>query len=362
MPATDEGRGTAGPTATSHGGTLRPAFGSLGSLLVRRDVAVATVAAVALAVVAATLLGAGATTVLLVAAIGLVLLAALHSHRQNRLVMYELRRRVGQLDHEVTRLVGRFDTTEQQHEQIRAEVRHTTETVEAITLDPAVERVNEYMKRVVVRETGHTYREVESLLNLYSMITVEGRVPPMRGWAASPDVLLLLVDLVRTERPGLIVECGSGVSTLWCSLALRQFGVDGRVVSLEHDEAYARQTNKLLAEHGVSHLAEARHAPLEEFDLGDHSAPWYSRRAWADLDRIGLLFVDGPPGTTAGQARYPALPLLADRLAANAAVVMDDTVRRDEQDIIKQWLTDVPTLTEERFKLEKGASVLRAAG
>jgi hypothetical protein len=49
------------------------------------------------------------------------------------------------------------------------------------------------------------------------------------------------------------------------------------------------------------------------------------------------LFVDGPPGAIARQVRYPAFPLLADRLAPGATVVLDDSRRSAEAAIVKAW-------------------------
>ena len=46
-------------------------------------------------------------------------------------------------------------------------------------------------------------------------------------------------------------------------------------------------------------------------------------------DLIDLLLVDGPPAYAVGHglARYPALPVLRDRLAPGATVVLDDVER-----------------------------------
>ena len=71
------------------------------------------------------------------------------------------------------------------------------------------------------------------------MLPASDVLPSTRGWAASPDLLLVLVDLMITERPSLVVECGSGASTLWLALAMRRFKIDGRIVALDHDPVSA---------------------------------------------------------------------------------------------------------------------------
>lgn len=46
--------------------------------------------------------------------------------------------------------------------------------------------------------------------------------------------------MIADERPELIVDTGSGVSTLVAAYALQKLG-RGKVVALEHDRAYANE-------------------------------------------------------------------------------------------------------------------------
>lgn len=198
---------------------------------------------------------------------------------------------------------------------------------------------------------------LQATQNLFALVSPRGPVPPLVGFVASPDVLLLLVQKFLTLRPSLTLECGSGTSTLFLALAAQQHGVDGRIVSLESDLAYAEGTRALLAEHGVAHLAEVRHAPLAPAGLPDHGAPWYDRAALEDLHDIGLAFVDGPPGRTGPQARYPFVPLLAERLAPRCAIVMDDANRREERGVTERWLPQLEGFSHRFLELTRGAGL-----
>ncbi|MBB6172654.1 hypothetical protein HNR23_002714 [Nocardiopsis mwathae] len=191
-------------------------------------------------------------------------------------------------------------------------------------------------------------------------------MPPLRGWAASPDVLRLLVRLIDERRPELVVECGSGSSSVWLGYALRKAGA-GRLVALEHEERYAELSRELVAAHGLDAIVDVRHAPLTEWapdaDPGANGVgasapqPWYDLKAVADLKEIGLVFVDGPPEATATQARYPAVPALLPHCAADAVIVLDDTVRRSERDLSDRWLAAFPELSCRSEAVEKGARV-----
>jgi predicted O-methyltransferase YrrM len=222
-----------------------------------------------------------------------------------------------------------------------------------------VQRVGARTEREVKQEVKQTFRQLEALQNLSAVLPANDVLPATRGWAASPDLLMVLVDLVITERPSLVVECGSGASTLWLALAIRRFKIDGRIIALDHDPDFGGKTRDLLARHHVRDLAEVRDAPLESFSLDGETYSWYARQAWGDLTAIDLLFVDGPPATTGHQARYPALPLLIGSLSPVATVVLDDLVVPDMQKVLRLWLDAYPDFGSEILPLEKQAAVLR---
>jgi predicted O-methyltransferase YrrM len=226
------------------------------------------------------------------------------------------------------------------------------------TFDTA-RRIGADIPKEIKKEIKLTFRQLEALQNLSAVLPAHDVLPATRGWAASPDLLMVLVDLVITERPSLVVECGSGASTLWLALAMRRFEIDGRIVALDHDPVFGAKTRDLLARHDVRDLAEVRDAPLESFSLDGDTYSWYARRAWDDLTGIDLLFVDGPPATTGHQARYPALPLLSGSLSPAATAVLDDLVVPDMQKVLQLWLDAYPEFSSEILPLEKQAAVLR---
>ena len=209
------------------------------------------------------------------------------------------------------------------------------------------------------KELKQTFRQLEALQNLNAVLPTSDVLPATRGWAASPDLLLALVDLVITDRPSLIVECGSGASTLWLALAMRRFGIDGRIIALDHDPVFSGRTRDFLGRHDVLDLAEVRDAPLESFSLDGETYSWYARTAWEDLAGIDLLFVDGPPAATGHQARYPALPLLNKSLSPIATIVLDDLIVPDTLEVLPRWLDADPGFSSEILPLEKQAAVLR---
>ncbi|GGL03457.1 hypothetical protein Sme01_65350 [Sphaerisporangium melleum] len=216
----------------------------------------------------------------------------------------------------------------------------------------------------LARSARQDYAQLEALIDLRALLRPRAPLPRLRGWAASPDVLRLLVERVAAEHPKIIVECGSGASSVWLGYAVQRFG-GGRVVALEHDERYAEASRDLVLAHELQDVVEIRHAPLVPWSPAGaeqaESFPWYDTRAVEDLHGIGLVFVDGPPGATGPFARYPALPVLLPRCAQDAWFVMDDTARADEREITDRWLREHPELTGAAHPAEKGAIILKQA-
>jgi predicted O-methyltransferase YrrM len=138
-----------------------------------------------------------------------------------------------------------------------------------------------------------------------------------------------------------IVECGSGFSTVVLARLLHARG--GQLASLEHDRTWAARVRTDLAAAGHSEIAQVVVAPLEPHPLALDGLQWYAQLALCSLPRqIDLLLVDGPPAfePEIALSRYPALPVLAERLAPDATVVLDDIDRPGELQILEAWERD----------------------
>lgn len=201
------------------------------------------------------------------------------------------------------------------------------------TITQAVTRVN----RTMNRQFKHSPAEMDALLQVHRRSQMDDPLPLMGGWALTPRGLLQAIDLVNRPGVSLVVECGSGTSTLFLARALELKG-SGHVIALEHSQEYLEQTENALQQHGLTEFAEVRHAPLKEVEVFGAPYMWYSWSTIADLEEIDLLLVDGPPGDTGTWARYPAYPLLRERLAPGALIVVDDAQRSDEKAMVEAWI------------------------
>lgn len=219
-----------------------------------------------------------------------------------------------------------------------------------------LERIEE-LSQAQRRELGNAYRNIESLFSIFSFLRISAPLPAMREWAISPDFAKLIVESIRTRKPQLVVELGSGVSTLIAGYALKEAG-SGTVISLDHDEHFAAVTKSNLSKHGLSRLAKVVHAPLHKVLLQGRTHLWYETGALAGLEDVDILIVDGPPGRLQELARFPALPLFWSHLRDNAVILVDDAGRADERKMVELWCREFPSLQIESIDTEVGALIL----
>lgn len=238
----------------------------------------------------------------------------------------------------------------------RAYSRAITRLATPVTRD-TVKRVRIDLQRSDAATT-ESYHQLEALIGLYATLGIQAPLPRMRGYAVSPDFACELARIVRALEPDLVVEFGSGVSTVISAYALSRNG-HGRIVSLDHDADWCANSRALIAEHGLESIAEVVHAPLTPLDLHGEQWLWYDMRAITPLDSIDLLVVDGPPGHIQSLARYPSVPVMLERLRPEGAILLDDTDRDDEQEMLGRWSREFESLSFENRRTEKGTVIAR---
>lgn len=182
-------------------------------------------------------------------------------------------------------------------------------------------------------------------------------IPYTEKWSAGADFLQILVNHVHTRQPSRIVECSSGLTTLFMARACQMVG-SGRVVSLENGPPFAQTTRAALECYGLEAWAEVLDSPLVDTPLGEHCWQWYDL-APLKVEDVDMLVIDGPPGFLQPMSRYPAIPRLADRLAPEAVIWVDDAARPDERAIVERWLAEYPGLKRGWHATERGCVELR---
>lgn len=195
------------------------------------------------------------------------------------------------------------------------------------------------------------YQALEEQLKLHKGI------PYTPHWSAAPDFMQLIVDHVLEHKPGTILECSSGLTSLMLARSC-QLNQRGHLYSLENGASYAEKSREYIQRYQLEDYASILHAPLETTTIEGSDYQWYSQQA-IPPHKIDMLVIDGPPGFIQKHSRYPALPLLFDRLADHCSIFLDDAARDDEKAIVALWLEKFPALTHRYLDTERGCSILQ---
>jgi hypothetical protein len=206
------------------------------------------------------------------------------------------------------------------------------------------------LSKTVAETVAETYLVSSGISYLASEIRGQYPIWFERSWAASPAFLAHLYSTIREEKPSLVLDLGSGLTTLIASKALEKNGF-GRVVAWEHSKKFQSQTTTLLKRHGDPENAVVLHKPLVRTRVDSEYFLWFDEKQGDEIhdEKIAVLIVDSPPGQTGRLARLPALPILLERLSTGAVIFLDDSDRPDEQEILGRWLKLVPKLEIQQF-------------
>jgi len=207
---------------------------------------------------------------------------------------------------------------------------------------------------IIENKIQNDYRQTEALFSIFNTLKIQYPLKDFRSWAISPDFAKLIIEIILKNKPQVIVETGSGISTVISAYALKKNG-SGKIISLEHLKNFTEKNSEMIKLHQLENYSKIIHAPLKEKTINDEKWLWYD----AEInEKIDLLIVDGPPADTQDKARYPALPMFYPTLGDNAIIILDDTIRQEEQAIVERWKKEYPGTRFEYIELEKGAAII----
>ena len=213
-----------------------------------------------------------------------------------------------------------------------------------------IEKEIRQSSKVIEKSIRQSYRQSEAFAQLISLMRFDAPLPPTRNWAASPDLLLTLHHHAHTSSPQVVLDLGSGLSTL----ILAKSAPAARIVSVDNSPEFAAKTTHILRSHNITNV-DLRVAPLNAHSSG---VDWYQSSALAGIDEIDLLFIDGPPGSKNPHARHPAFDECLHLLSPRAIVIIDDIGRDGERELAQKFADALPNHTLEFLDHEKGTAVL----
>ena len=204
------------------------------------------------------------------------------------------------------------------------------------------------------------YSNLRSYINLQPILGET--FVPYSFWAMEPGSLIKLLATIQYHDYRTIVECGAGLSTVAIGKLLKQSG-GGHIYSLEDDEQWHAVMSTILIQENLEEFITVLYAPLE---MNPESGEmWYSQVAAQQIldsvDQIDLLIVDGPK-SIAATSRMPALPTFISKLDHKSLIVLDDSKRENEQQVLRHWRDRFSLEIEQRKDSLRGQTYIRLIG
>ncbi len=170
-------------------------------------------------------------------------------------------------------------------------------------------------------------------------------LPNLGSWKADTGLLTLVADHILTSKPKVVVEFGTGASTLIIARALQMAG-GGTFISFEQHPEFVRANREWLAEHGLE--ADLRAVPLRTSN--EWPGLWYDHGTLpASVD---FLIIDGPPWTIHPLTRGAASSLF-EQIAPRGTIMLDDAARPGERLVARRWRKQWPDFD---FRLVKSGT------
>lgn len=213
------------------------------------------------------------------------------------------------------------------------------------------------VKNELGKGLANSVKQLESFMNIQSFFSSGDFFSDFHGWPISPDIGVFLLGKMRSQNYDLIIEFGSGTSTaLFAKAAEAMSGktqksavpktLKTEIVTFEHNQLYHEKTQKILRSRKLDGYVNLIHAPL--IDWKDERQDYLYYDCQSVLEDLAekyksqkikiLVLVDGPPGATCKNARYPAVPIIFNAFAKQSIdIVLDDASRPEEKATIDLW-------------------------
>ncbi len=203
-------------------------------------------------------------------------------------------------------------------------------------------------------DIDNLYTQLSCLLEIREIIGRSTPLGPLRGWALSPDALLIVLRDVMARSSPRILEFGSGESTVAIAAALKMQG-SGSLVTVEHDATFLASLRQRLQRLDLAQRVELHTVPIAAYE------PRFGLPAFKSYDLTELTtdfdiaLVDGPITHQMGAgARSVALEWCLARLKSRSAIYLDDAARLEESAIVDALRAAWPKVSFESVPSEKG--------
>lgn len=242
--------------------------------------------------------------------------------------------------------------------------------------------LHQYIEKELHEFINKSSYQLEASLSIQNYLITGELMPKLGKWAVSIDFALYLINLIESKKYNIVIEFGSGTSTLLIAKALKKIyknkGDSYQQITFEHLEKFFQETLENLKRKSLlDNAVKLMLSPLRTYNISKNEAYLYYSECSEVLEKLAkniqlsqlkvLVVIDGPPSTTGRHARYPALPIVMKYFSgAEVDFLLDDYIRQDEQEVVNMWKkflekSDVEFQSEE-LDFEKRACLIHIPG
>lgn len=234
---------------------------------------------------------------------------------------------------------------------------HATLSEQIRQQNAEMNKLRQSLERTVKSEMLNAAQQLEAFMGVRNFINHGERLSGMHGWPISPDFALYLIELIDGNDYDLILEFGSGTSTVIIAktlarIARHNHGKPATVqVAFEHLGQYHAKTHANLQQTGLLDAVQVVLAPLTPYqEPNGNTYSYYSCHATLEMlaktlsvaNLKILMVVDGPPASTGKHARYPAVLAVLEQFSdAWIDILLDDYNHEANKEIVEAWLEDI---------------------
>jgi len=163
---------------------------------------------------------------------------------------------------------------------------------------------------------------------------------PLTLWSISPSTVLHIANEIVINNRKSIIEIGSGFSTLVIAQLIKSNNLDIEFCSVESNKEWIQILKDQLKKEKLFDHVNIIYAPLTS-----SSYTFKQHKNWYDVNILDkflankffdLVIVDGPPGNEK-YSRFGAISYLQNKLKKDFFILLDDTYRPEEYEIIEEW-------------------------
>ncbi len=203
----------------------------------------------------------------------------------------------------------------------------------------AVEFFNTRFQKLhlAVMENRLKLNDIQASLELAK---IEVGFVPKSSYSMSPVALLHVINEIVINNRRVILELGTGVSTVYIAKVAKDLGLELEIVSIDENPDWQNTIGGYLKKLGCEDIVRFCHSDIDEAsDCG-----WYQEDVLSELFvknsfRFDCIIIDAPSTHDHVSARSRAIPFLMDSgfIQEEYAIYLDDTYRNAEKKIAKDW-------------------------